>query len=162
MVTGIFFIEISDVRKSVNMSVCVVVASSSKAKVLIAEDGHSPLVESAVYDHPQSRLREQDLVSDGSGSATDSGGFGKHSMGHEQAARHKQAGLFAQEIGAEIDKLRRKTNLRRIYLVAPPKFLGLLRGSISKQCLELLHGEVNKDLVTHSIEDIRSHLPKLL
>jgi len=144
------------------MSVCVVVANSSKARVLLAEDAHSPLIENADYVHPQSRLREQDLVSDGSGSAADSGGFGKHSMGHEQATKHKQAELFAQEIGAEIDKLRRITDLRRIYLVAPPKFLGLLRTSISKQCHELLHGEVNKELVTHSLEDIRSHLPKLL
>jgi protein required for attachment to host cells len=144
------------------MSVCVVVANSSKARVLLAEDAHSPLIENADYVHPQSRLREQDLVSDGSGSAADSVGFGKHSMGHEQATRHKQAELFAQELGAEIDKLRRKTDLRRIYLVAPPRFLGLLRTSISKQCHELLHGEVNKELVTHSLEDIRSHLPKLL
>ena len=144
------------------MSVCVVVANSSKARVLLAEDAHSPLIENADYVHPQSRLREQDLVSDGSGSAADSGGFGKHSMGHEQATKHKQAGLFAQELGAEIDKLRRKTDLRRIYLVAPPKFLGLLRTSISKQCHELLHGEVHKELVTHNLEDIRSHLPKLL
>ena len=144
------------------MSVCVVVANSSKARVLLAEDAHSPLIENADYVHPQSRLREQDLVSDGSGSAADSGGFGKHSMGHEQATKHKQAELFAQELGAEIDKLRHKTNLRRIYLVAPPRFLGLLRTSISKQCHELLHGEVNKELVTHSLEDIRSHLPKLL
>ena len=144
------------------MSVCVVVANSSKARVLLAENAHSPLIENADYAHPQSRLREQDLVSDGSGSAADSGGFGKHSMGHEQATKHKQAELFAQELGAEIDKLRHKTNLRRIYLVAPPRFLGLLRTSISKQCHELLHGEVNKELVTHSLEDIRSHLPKLL
>lgn len=144
------------------MSVCVVVANSSKARVLLAEDAHSPLIENADYIHPQSRLREQDLVSDGSGSAADSGGFGKHSMGHEQATKHKQAELFAQELGAEIDKLHRKTDLCRIYLVAPPKFLGLLRTSISKQCHELLHGEVNKELVTHSLEDIRSHLPKLL
>ena len=144
------------------MSVCVVVANSSKARVLLAEDAHSPLIENVDYVHPQSRLREQDLVSDGSGSAADSGGCGKHSMGHEQATKHKQAELFAHELGAEIDKLRRQTDLRRIYLVAPPKFLGLLRTSISKQCLELLHSELNKELVTHSLEDIRSHLPKLL
>lgn len=144
------------------MSVCVVVANSSKARVLLAEDARSPLIEKGDYVHLQSRLREQDLVSDGSGSAADSGGFGKHSMGHEQAARQQQAKLFAQEISTEIDKLRRKTDLRRIYLIAPPKFLGLLRTSISKQCMELIQDEVNKELVTHSIEDIRSHLPKLL
>jgi len=63
---------------------------------------------------------------------------------------------------AEVDKLRQKTDLRRIYLVAAPKFLGLLRANISKQCQDLLHGEVNKDLVTHDSAAIRAHLPKLL
>lgn len=144
------------------MSICVVVADSSKARILLAENGRSPLVDHSDYVHPESRLKEQDLVSDGSGAESDSGGFGKHSMGHENAARQKQAEIFAHELCNEIDKLRRTSDLRRIYLVASPKFLGLLRASISKQCVDLLAGEINRDLVTHSIEDIRSHLPKLL
>ncbi len=144
------------------MSICVVVADSSKARFLLAENGRSALVDHRDYVHPESRLREQDLVSDGTGSESDSGGFGKHSMGHENAAHRKHAEIFAHELCIEIDKLRRTSDLRRIYLVASPKFLGLLRASISKQCVDLLAGEINRDLVTHSIEDIRTHLPKLL
>jgi protein required for attachment to host cells len=144
------------------MSICIVVADSSKARILVAESGQSPLVDDRDFIHPESRLREQDLVSDGPGSETDSGGYGKHSMGHEGTAHQKQAETFAGELCDEIDKLRRKSDLRRIYLVASPKFLGLLRSGISKQCAQLLAGEVNKDLVTHSIEDIRSHLPRRL
>jgi protein required for attachment to host cells len=83
-------------------------------------------------------------------------------MGHENAAHQKHAETFAYELCGEIDKLRRNSDLHKIYLVASPKFLGLLRSSISKQCTELLVGEINKDLVNHSIEDIRSHLPKHL
>lgn len=144
------------------MSICVVVADSSKAKILLAEDGRGALVEHEDYVHPESRFKEQDLVSDGTGSESDSGGLGKHSMGHENAAHKKQAEIFAHELCDEIDKLRQLRDLRRIYLVAPPEFLGLLRASISKQCADLLAGEVHKDLVTHSIDNIRSHLPKLL
>ena len=144
------------------MSICVVVANSSKAKLLLAENSVSPLVEEGEYGHPESRLREQDLVSDGSGSGNDSGGPGMHSMGHEQEARKREAEAFAREMALEIEKLRRKTDLRKIYLVAPPKFLGLLRDSINKQCQDLVHGEINKDLVSHSSEDIRAHLSKQL
>ena len=142
------------------MSICVVVADSSKARILLAESGHSPLTDNRDYIHPESRLREQDLVSDSPGSETDSGGLGKHSMGHEKATHQKQAEIFAHELSEEIEKLRRNSDLSRIYLIASPKFLGLLRSSINKQCAELLAAEVNKDLVNHSIEDIRSHLPK--
>jgi protein required for attachment to host cells len=142
------------------MSICVLVADSSKAKILLAESGQDPLVEQQLLDHPEGRLREQDLVTDGSGSEGDSGGFGKHSMGHEGDARQQQAVKFAAEISAELDRLRRTGDLRRIYLMAPPKFLGLLRSALSPQCNELLAGEINKDLVNHAIDDIRSHLPK--
>ncbi len=144
------------------MSICVVVADSSKARILLAESGYGALTDDRDFVHPESRLREQDLVTDGAGNEIDSGGYGKHSMGHENAAHQKHAETFASELCGEIDKLRRNSDLHKIYLVASPKFLGLLRSSISKQCTELLVGEINKDLVNHSIEDIRSHLPKHL
>jgi protein required for attachment to host cells len=144
------------------MSICVVVADSSRARILLAEIEHSSLIDYRDFIHSESRLREQDLVTDGTGTEVDSGGYGKHSMGHENAAHQKHAETFANELCGEIDKLRRNRDLHKIYLVASPKFLGLLRSSISKQCTELLVGEINKDLVTHSIEDIRSHLPKHL
>jgi hypothetical protein len=73
------------------MSICVVVADSSKARILLAENGHGALIDDRDFVHPESRLREQDLVSDGTGNETDSGGYGKHSMGHENAAHRRHA-----------------------------------------------------------------------
>lgn len=144
------------------MSICVVVADSSKARILMAESGQGPLTDEKDFIHPESRLREQDLVSDGTGSESDGGGFGKHSMGHERTAHEKEMKNFADELCVEIDRLRQGSDLRRIYLVAAPKFLGLLRTAMSKQCSTLIEGEISKDLVSHSIEDIRSHLPRRL
>ena len=144
------------------MSICVVVADGSKARMLLAESGQSPLVDDRDFIHPESRLREQDLVSDGTGSESDAGGHGKHSMGHEKTAHEKEMKNFADELCVEIDRLRQGSDLRRIYLVAAPKFLGLLRAAMSKQCSSLVEGEISKDLVSHSIEDIRSHLPRRL
>jgi len=144
------------------MSICVVVADSSRARILLAEIEHSSLIDYRDFIHSESRLREQDLVTDGTGTEVDSGGYGKHSMGYENAAHQKQAETFAYELCGEINKLRRNSDLHKIYLIAPPRYLGLLRSSISKQCAELLVDEINKDLVNHSIEDIRSHLPKYL
>ena len=73
------------------MPICVVVADSSRARILIAESVSDPLVEHSDFVHPESRLKEQDLVSDGSGSESDAGGQGRHSMGHEKSAQQKQA-----------------------------------------------------------------------
>ena len=130
--------------------------------MLLAESGQSPLVDDRDFIHPESRLREQDLVSDGTGSESDAGGHGKHSMGHEKTAHEKEMKNFADELCVEIDRLRQGSDLHRIYLVAAPKFLGMLRAAMSKQCSSLIEGEISKDLVSHSIEDIRSHLPRRL
>jgi protein required for attachment to host cells len=85
-----------------------------------------------------------------------------HSMGHEKAAHDRQAEIFAKELSAALDKLHRRQQLRRVYLVAAPGFLGLLRASLSKQCTSLVAGEVGKNLVTHKLEEIRAQLPKRL
>ena len=83
-------------------------------------------------------------------------------MGHEKSALQKQAADFANELASEIEKLRAAGGLYRIYLVAPPKFLGLLRSGLNKSCTALVADEIGKDLVKHSIEDIRGHLPRRL
>jgi protein required for attachment to host cells len=85
-----------------------------------------------------------------------------HSMGHEKAAHSRQAEIFAAELCEHIEKLHRRRKLRRIYLVASPNFLGMMRASLGKQCASLVAGEVNKNLVTHGLDDIRAHLPKRL
>ncbi len=144
------------------MSICVIVADSSKARFLMAQYRDDPLQDEKDFIHPESRLRDQNLAADGSGSGGDAGGFGRHSMGHEKSMQQQQAEIFARELCAEVDKIRRRGELGKIYLVASPRFLGLMRANLSKQCTDLLAGEVNKDLVNHSIEDIRSHLPKAL
>ena len=83
-------------------------------------------------------------------------------MGHEFAARRKEIDDFAHELGAELEKLRRKTHPHRVYLVASPKLLGHLRAALSKQCAELIVGEIAKDLVRHDLEAIRAQLPKIM
>ena len=142
------------------MSIIVLVADGSRARLLCAEDGGSALTEIEDFVHPESRLRQQELVSDGPGSGNDSVGRGRHSMGHENAAHRQQEADFARELGSEIDRVRDANQPHRIYLVAPPRFLGELRDHLSKQSTALLAGEIDKNLVQHGIDEIRAHLPK--
>ena len=142
------------------MTICVIVADGSRARILQAEHGDSPLIELQDFVHPESRLLDQDLITDEPGRGIRSGGAGKHTMGHESEARRKEIDDFARELGTEVENLRRKTRPHRIYLVASPKLLGYLRDALSKQCADLIAGEIAKDLVRHDLDDIRAHLPK--
>ena len=144
------------------MSICVVVADASRARIFLAEDGISTLTEYGDLVHPESRLREQDLVSDEVGNVFESGGHGVPGMGRENKVHRKEAETFAREICSEVERIREQGGLRRIYLVAPPRFLGQLRSAMNKQCAAIISGETNKDLVALGIEEIRAHLPQRL
>lgn len=144
------------------MPISVVVADGSKARLLTAADVDSPLQNERELAHPESRLREQDLVADGSGSGSDAGGHGKHSMGHEKVAHQNELQTFAREICTEIDRLCRTGGIHRFYLVAAPEFLGMLRAHLSRTAQAKLAGEVGKNLVTQNIKQIRAQLPRRL
>ena len=143
------------------MSILVVVADSSKARILRAEERRGPLQEVRDLVFPEARLREQDLVADGVG-AGGGNGSGGHSMGHEKDAHQRQAELFARELCQDLGQSTQGNDVHKIYLVAAPRFLGLMRSSLNKTCASLVAGELDKNLVAHSIDDIRGHLPKVL
>lgn len=144
------------------MPVSVIVADASRARILSTRETPGELSEFEDMVHPESRLREQELVTDGSGSGNDSGGHGRHSMGNEKSAHAREAENFAREVCERLDRLHRREKIHRLYLVAPPAFLGLLRNRLSKQCASLVAGEVSKNLVTHTVQEIRAHLPRQL
>ncbi len=144
------------------MSIYILVADSSGARFLCTPFPDEPLRDERDFIHPNSRLRDQDLVTDSGGSGFNSGGHGRHSMGHEQSTHDHEAQVFARELCAELEKIRVKGDLHRFYLVAPPRFLGLLRAALSKPCAELVAGEVDKDMVKFDLDAIRAQLPRRL
>jgi protein required for attachment to host cells len=144
------------------MTILVIVADASRARIFSAVDKAAPLTETKDLVNTASRLRDQDLVADGHGSGVDSTGHGKHTMGHENDAHKHQTSLFSRQLADEIESVRSTGALYRIYIIAPPVFLGLVRSDLTKASGELIEETINKDLVQHSIDDIRSHLPKLL
>ncbi len=144
------------------MTILVIVADASRARIFSAADKAAPLTEVNDLVNTASRLRDQDLVADGHGSGVDSTGHGKHTMGHEKDAHKHQASEFSRKLVDEIERERGSGALLRIYIVAPPAFLGLIRSDLTKASSELVQDTINKDLVQHSIDDIRSHLPKFL
>lgn len=144
------------------MTIFVIVADASRARIFSAVDKAAPLTETKDLVNTATRLRDQDLIADGHGSGVDSAGHGKHTMGHENDAHKHQASEFSRQLADEIERERGAGALLRIYIIAPPEFLGLIRSDLTKASSALVEATINKDLVQHSIDDIRSHLPKLL
>ena len=144
------------------MSIWVVVADASKARVFSAESRNGVLQETGDYLHAESRMKGRDLETDSQGRAFDSGGQGRHAMGKEQEIAEHEAEAFARELCEKIDKAAQASQFEKLYIIATPRFLGQLRAQMGSQAKGLIAGEVGKDLVNHDIPDIRKHLADFL
>ena len=139
----------------------ILVADQARARIFHGE-GDSRLHEVETLLNPDARINEQDIVSDRPGRAFDSIGSGRHSMGSPVDPKEEEAIRFAKELCTHMDELRNKHSMDKVYVMAPPHFLGLLREAMHAPLKALVAGEVNHDLTEHSVADIRAHLPEQL
>ncbi len=140
----------------------VLAADSSQAKILRADNRVGPLVAIEELEHPESRKRDTELYSDEPGRAFDSAGHGRHAMENEVDAKKEESIRFAKSL---CEKLRQAANDKafdKLYILAAPAFLGELRDCLDDHVKSLVAGEVAKDVVKQSPEEIRKKLPDFL
>ncbi len=140
----------------------VLAADSSYAKILRADNRVGPLVPIEELEHPESRMKDTELYADQPGRAFDRGGQGRHAMENEVDAKKEESIRFARTL---CERLRQAANDRafdKLYIVAAPAFLGELRECLDHQVKSLVAGEVAKDVVKQTPEQIRDKLPDFL
>lgn len=140
----------------------VVVADSGHARLFSAEQSDNNLEEIHTLSCPEARLYEHDLVSDGPGRERNTSGSGSHDVGHTSDAKQTAMIRFAKQISEVIESGRIAGQFNRLYVVAAPAFLGILRKHYSSAASQLIKAEVDKNLTAHDVIEIRKHLPKLL
>jgi protein required for attachment to host cells len=140
------------------MTIWVLAADNSRARFFTADKALSPLQEMRDLVDPQARLHEGDLVTDRDGRDRRSGST-IHGVGSDNSAKDDGADRFAQQICSELDSARVGGAFKKLYIVAAPAFLGLLRKHQTAPLRALVAGEVDKNLAAHSSEAIRNHLP---
>lgn len=139
----------------------VIVANSSSAVIYEAVNNNS-LKEVERFDHPNSRLHDQDLVSSRPGRTFDSMGPGRHAMEPPTSPKYHEFQVFAQNLAKRLEHAANEFLFTRLYVAANPQFLGILRDTFSTRVKNLIAAEVDKDLTTAKEELIRSHLPPVL
>lgn len=143
------------------MTTLVLVADNSRARFFTAEKAASPLMEIRDLTYPEARLHEGDLVTDKSGRDRNPG-MGAHGFGNESARKQDGAERFALQVCSELESARNAGEFRKLYVVAAPSFLGLLRKHQSSALRQMVVSEVDKNLATHDAAAIRKHLPDFL
>lgn len=140
----------------------VLVAESSRAKIFAADGPRGTLQEIAALDHPEGRAHEQDLVSDLPGRTFDSAGQGRHAKEEAVSPKEQENIYFVKTIGEKLEQGRTHNEFDKLILIAPPAFLGLLRQHLPEQTRKRVSEEINKNLISMSLDEIRAHLPEKL
>lgn len=117
------------------------------------------LEEMETLEHPEGRSKAQDFDADRPGRAFQTTGSMRHGMEREVDAKRQAIIAFAQRVAGRLDSARRRSEMERLILVAPPEFLGLLRSALNAETKRLIEREVNLDLANMKPQEIRSHLP---
>lgn len=140
-------------------TIWTLVADASRARVFQADAPNGALREIITLTHPASRQHEGDLVSDRSGHDLDPT-TGGHGLGRGQEHKADEAMHFAKEICERLEQGHNEGSYGKLYLMAAPHFLGLLRQHLAKPVQQLVADEVDKDLTTADEAEIRAHLPE--
>lgn len=111
-------------------------------------------------DHPEGRARDRDIVSDRPGRSfrKDSGDPRRASMSGSQGPHDRVVSNFARVLVDKLQRARMDNRYRRLVLVAPPRFLGLLRAALDAPTTQLVVGSVDKDLATRKEAELIEYL----
>jgi len=120
----------------------IVSADSARARVLQVADREKRLAEIEDLLNPEGKLHEGDLVSDTE----------EPSDAHEHSID-----LFSKRVGEYLEKARTQHRYDKLYLVAPPKFLGKLRKNLGREVEKLLADELDKDLYRANARELERY-----
>lgn len=141
------------------MNIKVAVCDSARARYFHAEKPNGPLEERDGQAHPRSRQKERELTTDDSGHGfSPGGGF---SLGAADASKH-EAQVFAREVAERLNRAALGKKMDRLYILAPPEFLGLLRPALHSETQALLVYAEPVNVVKEGVDRIRRHLPEFL
>jgi protein required for attachment to host cells len=145
----------------------ILISDASRAR-LFREDSRVRDYELvASYEHAESRAHERDIVANGNGKSTppprssphgghaSSGGFGRSAPVADADPKEFEAVRFARQLS---DVLARGLNdhaYNALIVAAPPKFLGVLKESLTLEVSKHVEVALNKDLTKLGAREIQ-------
>jgi len=115
-------------------------------------------------DHPEGRERDGEIDTDRPGRS-----FRKNSADPRRAAMSRSEGphdrvvaAFARDLARRLLQGRVENRFQRLVLVAPPRFLGLLRASLDGPTEQLVIGSLDKDLAKAEKPELIEHIGEVI
>lgn len=131
----------------------IVVANASHAKLFANKGPNKGLELVKTLDHPESREKASELVSDRIGNFAGSGSYAQATSPKEHEAER-----FAKEIAHELEHGRVSQAYEKLVLVTSAHFMGLLNHRITAQVKHLVSASINKDYTHLNVKELTGHL----
>jgi protein required for attachment to host cells len=122
----------------------IVTGDAARARILQLT-GRQQLEEIEHFENPEGRMHDRDLEADAHPRMRGTSGPGNDR--EEMGASEIEAAKFSKEIGRYLDKARMKNRYDRLYLVAPPRFLGMVRKELGKEVQKLVRDDLDEGLM---------------
>jgi protein required for attachment to host cells len=134
----------------------LLVADASRASVLECKPGLKDPQTTQTLEHPESRLRDAELVSDDRGRTKprDRQAVGGSALAHSTSPHDVEAEKFSREIARALLKAHRDKAYDELILVAPPTFLGLLTAALDETVNKTVRGTVGKNYTAETAETV--------
>jgi protein required for attachment to host cells len=129
----------------------IVAADASRARVFEITEPERQLRQIDEFAHPEGRASNRDLTTDAQG---------RHVTRQVSPVQHENE-LFSKSLARYLDKGRSQHRYDKLYLIAPPEFLGLMRERLSKEVRKITAEEINKDLSWFEARDIERYVRPL-
>ena len=138
-------------------TIWILVANAARARLYENTGIGKGLKLLSELDHPESRMKGSELVSDRAGYVP---GVGNGHASRQQATDPKQneAEHFALEIARTLEHGRGQNKYERLILVAGSPFLGILKARLSDQVSTLTSDTLDKDYTAATDREIGKYL----
>lgn len=141
----------------------VLVANASHARIFLNRGCNKGLECLKEMEHPDSRKKGMELVSDKPGRQQQSlAAEARPGMEPDTQPKTVEAQRFARELADFLCEARKQNSFTRLLLVAPPNFLGLLREHLDTQTANLVVETLSKDYTRAGDNELMEHLGKVM
>jgi len=144
----------------------IVLADAASARMYAPQANVRDWTLAAELSHPQSRARESELGRDKPG--RDKPGRVKQSAGGRSAMERPtprkkvEMEKFARQIAEALDDALVRKAYERLVLVAPPAFLGVLRGTLAERVAQRISATIEKDYLHLDPPELRERVREQL
>jgi protein required for attachment to host cells len=136
----------------------VIAADASHARIFELGDRKTASVQPIMeLTHEQGRAHVREINTDADGRFGGRDGQSNVSQPAVDAAQHEMD-IFSKQVGQYLDRAAQENRYEKLWVLAPPRLLGLIRQNLGKNTLDRVEEEIAKDIAWFEQRDIEEYL----